>query len=187
MALDWMTLEALTASWGAAPKMAAFRDLAATARGLRAPPAAAEAVEASYWMAMQFGDTGAPELCVIVVAHRQQFELAPRDRGRLEAQRAFALLSLGLGTTPDPHPRIADIERVTKIEEPRVQAFLDDLLAPVGGSLERAVDLAFRLLALRQGVCPRPAHLTIESVLALPDPVTTVLAGPSASKRQDQP
>jgi hypothetical protein len=174
MALEWMTLEALAASWGSAPRMAAFRDLTATARGLRAPPASAEAVEASYWLAMQFGDTGAPELCLVLVAHRQQFDLAPRDRARLEAQRALALLSLGLGTTEDPNPRIAEIELATRVDESRTRAFLDELLAPLGGSLERATELAFRLVAVRQGLCPRPDPMTIESLLAMPDPVLTL-------------
>ena len=114
--------------------------------------------------------TGAPELCVAVVAHRQQFDLSPVDRAKLEAHRRLALLDLGLAEAHFPNPPIGQIEHFTSVDEARTRAFLDELLAPIGGSLERAVDLAVRLTALRQGLLPRPTPLTLEHVLALPEP-----------------
>jgi hypothetical protein len=170
MPLEWMTLAALTETWGNAPRKGMFLDLPATARGLLAPPTSREAVDATRWLAMQLGDTGAPELCVAVVSHRQRFGLPPGDWAALEVHRRLALLDLGLATLEAPDVPNRLIVQYSLVDPVRVQAFLASFLAPLGGSFEQAVELAIRLAALRLEAIPRPAPLTIKRVLALPHP-----------------
>lgn len=174
MALDIQSLESLTKSWGAAPKKGMFIDVIAVARGLRAHPTSDEAVRASVQLAMQLGDTGAQELCVMVVDHRESFGVSVDQWASLEPHRRLALMDLGLATAESPSLPITQLVQRTVVDPTVAEAFRRDFLQPLGGSLERCVELAIRLCALRVGLLERPSSLEIETVLSLANPADLV-------------
>lgn len=177
MALEIQGLAELSRVWGGAPKKGMFIDVVAVARGLRAEPTSDEAVRASVQLAMQLGDTGAQELCVIVAEHRQRFGLAPAHWASLEAHRRLALLDLGLAVSEQRTLPVAAIVQHTIVDPEPVCAFREAFLEPLGGSLDRCVELAIRLCALRVELLDRPRPIEIESVLALAHPADLAPTG----------
>ncbi len=170
MPLEALSLAQLTSDWGSSPRRGMLIDVRDVARGLLASPTSPEAVSASHQLAMQLGDTGAPELCFAVVEHRQQFQLSNEQHDRLEAHRRMALLDLGLATAKHGDIQLRSIVQEVEIDLRPVAVFRQTLLEPVGGSLDTVVELAIRLAAIRVDLLPRPEAMTVAAVLALPHP-----------------
>ena len=166
MPLEIMSLAELAESWGTAPSKSVFVDPRAVARGLRSE-SRGELTAAAAQLAMLFGDTGAPELCVLVVEHASAIV---GSAAGLESHRRLALMDLGLAEPTSPSIPLADVVGHTAVEEGPVAVFLREILAPLDGSLPHAIEFALRLVALRAGLVPRPDPLDVETVLALPDP-----------------
>ncbi len=118
-------------------------------------------------LAMLYGDTGAPELCVVVaqaaIERAAAGAAADSDPNRLAMPRSHAklsLLDLGLGSTDNPGGPFLIREIAERIEgdEGEIRNWLRSFLAPVGG-LEPGA-------RFRAGRATRPDPLTIEAVMA---------------------
>ena len=169
-------LEELMHSWaGASPLTGHRRDTVATAcAGLLPGAALPDALGACSELAMLFGDSGAPELC-IVLSYRgialadglSDSEAEESETSRFLRHVLLALSDLGLSRPTDDQQRA---EESPSPSEDDSSVWIRGFLAPVGGSLEAGAGFAARLAAVRAELVPRPDPLSLEAVrsLALP-------------------
>jgi hypothetical protein len=140
---------------------APYEALASGARGL-------DAVAAWCDVAMMMGDTGAPELALVVCLHAEAELPEGFDHRRLAAHRDLCLLDLRLTRTTAPGPfRLAEIGNPGVVEDHpgELAAWLARALVPWGGDLARAAHHALRVAAVRTGVIdgPDPGYGAAES------------------------
>lgn len=179
-----LPLEELLRGWTAPPLRPAWIEIVRRAlEALRPPggrasaksPRPHAAVEAWAELGTLFGDSGAPELCAVVLRHGLSqlsepdgTDAAARLSERLRAGLHLALADLGLAAAKEAGPLLVANLGSSLVPDPtRVERWLAEFLAPVGGELRRGAELALLLAAIRAGLLPRPRPLTVAAVEAL--------------------
>ncbi len=171
--MEALTLEALMRSWIAGPLPDSYREtVEGVMSGLRPAASQQDAVEACAQLAMLFGDSGAPELCV-VVSYRG---IALAEALPPEAEDAFttrflshAFLAMGdLGLARSQEEGGDALPDAVSVDEAAAARWIREFLAPLGGSLDAGTHFAARLAAIRAGVLPVPDPLNVDAVSGLP-------------------
>lgn len=170
--MEALTLEALMRSWIAGPLPDSYRETVEDILAGLEPRATPDAnAEACVQLAMLFGDSGAPELCVVVcyrgLALAESFGEEKNDTltNRFMSHAFLAMADLGLARSKKGEGTEAD---TLTVDETAAAAWIREFLAPLGGSLEAGTHFAARLAAIRAGVLPVPDPLTVDAVSSLP-------------------
>ncbi|MFK7990591.1 MAG: hypothetical protein AB8I08_31505 [Sandaracinaceae bacterium] len=171
--MEALTLEALMRSWIAGPLPDSYRETVdAVLTGLKADASHEQSVEACAQLAMLFGDSGAPELCVVVSYRGLALaESLADDKNdvfttRFLSHAFLAMADLGLARSADAEAKA--LPYALTVDETAAAAWIREFLAPLGGSLEAGTQFASRLAAIRAGVLPVPDPLTVDAVSRLP-------------------
>lgn len=179
-----LPLEELLRGWTAPPLGPAWIEVVRrTLEALRPPfgrvsatsPRPLAAVEAWAELGTLFGDSGAPELCAVVLRHGLSLLSAPdgtdaaeRRSERLRAGLHLALADLGLATAKTPNPLRGAGAPVVEVEERGIALGEERLGDAVGLLDEGALELAEgrRDLAERPGERDVPAAAVAQAAIA---------------------
>jgi hypothetical protein len=170
MATAPMSFEALMVDWVEPPLndawVAVVRECVAV---LGNPTARANAaMRAWQQLAMLFGDSGAPELCVVTATHAMSID--PEDAAlsaTLRSHANLALMDLGLAApaVADRPVAIAQLDTQVRSTGEQVAAWLGEFVAPFGTAANAAA-ACLGLASMRAGLTERPDPLTLEALIA---------------------
>jgi hypothetical protein len=125
---------------------------------LTSDPPLAEALASWSTLAMTFGDTRAPELCIVAAVYARRTIPEGGMTGpvakladRLRAHESLAQLDLGLAVPRTPG-RPIPLASVQDAVVPRPTEWLDAFLVPFGGHLAEAAQVSLLLAAHRLGI-----------------------------------
>lgn len=156
-----LTLDALMRSWIAGPLPESYRETVRDVLDDLQSDVPRRTVAACAQLAMLFGDSGAPELCVVVSYRGIAVAVALEDRDEERFTQRFmnhvllAMRSLGL-TGAD-----------RTVDDERAAAWIREFLSPLGGSLDAGTRFAARLAGIRADLLAVPDPLTVHAVASL--------------------
>ena len=132
---------------------------------------AQEHLEGVRQFAIILGDSGAPELCILVALYGVTLEVTEKNRDSLETHIRIITFGLGIerhrdGFTVSEGAPVKDFGDRSKwlIDRTAWERLRDDLLARFGGDRRRASDFSVRMACYNAGVISSNEGATFESL-----------------------
>lgn len=119
-------------------------------------------------LVMMLGDSGAPELCLLVCLRARLVEDVPQGESKLDSHIDICLMALGLARPAAGGDlyAIADLGEPDAFirDEEALKTWLAEQLEPFGGSLRRAAEFSVRLAAIKVGLLTGPEEYSLDDV-----------------------
>jgi len=120
-------------------------------------------------LVMMLGDSGAPELCLLVCLRARLVQDVPQGESQLDGHIDICLMALDLARPADGN----DIYAIDDLGEPDefirdeggLKAWLGEQLEPFDGSLRKAAEFSVRLAAIKVGLLTGPREYSVADVL----------------------